>query len=100
MSTADSPFPAYLYKLIPSNAPPPDPLPEELPLSELDQQSGFIHLSTSPQVPGTLKHFFTNVEMVYIAKIPFELVKEKIRWESPDGKGMDFIFDEISDDIC
>ncbi len=87
MSSSDSPLPDYVYKLIPSNAPPPDPLPEELALSELDQQSGFIHLSTSIQILGTLDNFFPNDERVYILKIPLGSIKEKIRWESPDTKG-------------
>ncbi|KAF9451630.1 hypothetical protein P691DRAFT_796452 [Macrolepiota fuliginosa MF-IS2] len=86
MSNPDSPLPNYLYKLIPSNAAPPDPLPEELQLSELDQESGFIHLSTATQVPGTVKRFFADEERVFILKIPFEPVKENIRWESPDAK--------------
>lgn len=88
MSGPDFQLPNYLYKLVPSNAAPADPLPEELPLSELDQNSGFIHLSTAVQVPGTLRHFFADEERVYILKIPFEPLKEKIRWESPDKKGM------------
>lgn len=62
-------------------------MPGELPLSELDETSGFIHLSTALQVPGTLTHFFGNDEKMYILKIGFELVKDKIRWESPDKKG-------------
>ncbi|KAJ3573342.1 hypothetical protein NP233_g2497 [Leucocoprinus birnbaumii] len=79
-------FPTFLYKLIPPSAAPPDPLPTELPLSELDEKSGFIHLSTAPQVPGTLMHFFGNEEKMYILRIPFDPVKDKIRWESPDKK--------------
>ncbi|KAF5364024.1 hypothetical protein D9756_000511 [Leucocoprinus leucothites] len=90
MSDSNAQLPKYLYKLIPPSATPPDPIPEELPLSELDEKSGFIHLSTASQVPGTLKHFFADEERMYILRIPFELVKDKIRWESPDKKGATF----------
>ena len=42
------PNPRYVYKIIPSA--PPDPVPSEYPLSELDQKDGFVHLSNSTQV--------------------------------------------------
>lgn len=43
-------FPRYLYKIVPTA--PPEPLPQEYPLSELDQTDGFVHLSTDEQVGG------------------------------------------------
>jgi uncharacterized protein (DUF952 family) len=42
-----SPLPEYVYKIIPSA--PPDPIPSSYPLSDLDKQDGFVHLSTSWQ---------------------------------------------------
>ncbi|EKM80175.1 hypothetical protein AGABI1DRAFT_127857 [Agaricus bisporus var. burnettii JB137-S8] len=86
MSNSESRLPDYVYKIVPSNSTPPSPLPHELPLSELDSQSGFIHLSTAPQIPGTLRLFFGTDEKVYILKMPFKPLQEKIRWESPDAK--------------
>lgn len=79
-------LPSYIYKLIPSSAPPPDPLPIHLPLSALDESSGFIHLSTAAQVPGTLRHFFSSEPKVYVLRIPYDRVEKDIRWESPDAK--------------
>ncbi|KAF8329309.1 hypothetical protein F5887DRAFT_117548 [Amanita rubescens] len=79
-------LPSYVYKLIPSSAPPPDPLPIYLPLSALDESSGFIHLSTAAQVPGTLCHFFSSESKVYVLRIPYDRVGKDIRWESPDAK--------------
>ena len=79
-------LPSYIYKLIPSSAPPPDPLPTHLPLSALDESSGFIHLSTAAQVPGTLRHFFSLEPMVYVLRIPYDRVEKDIRWETPDAK--------------
>jgi uncharacterized protein (DUF952 family) len=83
-STSDAP--KYVYKLVPSSAPIPESLPERLPISDLDQQSGFIHLSTALQVPNTLKLFFKDEPLVYVLRIGYENVQEKIRWESPDAK--------------
>lgn len=78
--------PRYIYKIIPSTAPVREPLPDRLPVSELDQNSGFIHLSTASQVPNTLKLFFSEEPLVYILRIHYADVIQDIRWESPDGK--------------
>ena len=45
---APEPLPKYIYKILPS--PPQDPLPQEFPLSQLDANDGFVHLSTATQV--------------------------------------------------
>lgn len=82
-------LPTYIYKLIPhTSAPPlpPTPLPDALPISTLDQTSGFIHLSTAPQVVGTLVHFFTDDPRVYVLRIPYARVQKDIRWEDPKGE--------------
>jgi uncharacterized protein (DUF952 family) len=78
--------PQYIYKLIPSTAPVPDSIPDRLPTSELDQRSGFIHLSTALQVPNTLKHFFKDEPLVYVLRIEYDRVEKDLRWESPDAK--------------
>lgn len=78
--------PRYIYKIIPSTAPVREPLPDRLPVSELDQNSGFIHLSMASQVPNTLKLFFSEEPLVYILRIHYADVIQDIRWESPDGK--------------
>lgn len=78
--------PRYIYKIIPSTAPVREPIPERLPVSDLDQESGFIHLSMASQVPNTLKLFFSDEPLVYIARIHYADIIQDIRWESPDGK--------------
>jgi hypothetical protein len=55
--SAEAP-PKYIYKIVPSA--PEDPFPNEHPLSELDRNDGFVHLSTATQVsllhePGMTK---------------------------------------------
>lgn len=86
-STMTSAEPTYVYKLIPSTAPPPDPLPDRLPLSSLDTKSGFIHLSTASQIPGTLKHFFTDEPHVHVLRIEYARVEKDIKWEDPKAEG-------------
>lgn len=77
--------PTYIYKLVPSSSPVPpfDELPERLPVSDIDKSSGFIHLSTARQVPGTLRFFFTDDPKVYVLRLRYDDVKGQIRWEDP-----------------
>ncbi|KAG0699509.1 hypothetical protein DFH29DRAFT_936431 [Suillus ampliporus] len=85
MATSDA-KPTYIYKLIPSSATPPNPLPDQLPVSDLDQTSGFIHLSTALQVPKTLKFFFKDDVRVYILRIPYDPIEKDIKWEDPKAE--------------
>ncbi|KAJ5693167.1 hypothetical protein N7462_002590 [Penicillium macrosclerotiorum] len=78
--------PRFIYKIVPSTAPVREPLPECLPVSELDQSSGFVHLSMASQVANTLRFFFSEEPLVYILRIEYANVIKDIRWESPDGK--------------
>ncbi|KAJ3486112.1 hypothetical protein NLI96_g4469 [Meripilus lineatus] len=84
--TESNPAPTFIYKLVPSSSPVPDPLPDALPVSELDQKSGFLHMSTSKQVPRTLKHFFSEDEQVYVLRVPYAGVEKDIKWEDPKGE--------------
>lgn len=70
--TAPTPPPKYIYKILPSNPAPPSPLPEALPISSLDARDGFLHMSTSTQILGTLRNFFANADAVYILRILYE----------------------------
>lgn len=78
--------PRYVYKIVPSTTPVREPIPERLTVSELDEASGFIHLSMAHQVGNTLKTFFTEEPLVYVLRIEYHRVIQDIRWESPDGK--------------
>jgi uncharacterized protein (DUF952 family) len=78
--------PNYLYKLVPSSAPVREPIPERLPVSLIDQQSGFVHLSTALQVPNTLKLFFKDEPLVYVLRIPYDRVAQDIVFEDVTGR--------------
>ncbi|KIM46032.1 hypothetical protein M413DRAFT_441097 [Hebeloma cylindrosporum] len=79
--------PTYIYKIVPASAVPPSPLPDALPVSQLDSSDGFIHLSTAGQVPGTLKQFFSDEDSVCILRIPYATVEKDVKWENDKGKG-------------
>lgn len=95
---APSPLPTYLYKILPTA--PPSPLPARLPLSDLDRNDGYIHLSTSEQVPGTADKFFGNFTELWLLKIKYDVLvagtdgdgevnqskKAEIKWEEV-GRG-------------
>ena len=90
----------YLYKIAPAQPPVPIdsatstfPKNTTMAASDLDTASGFIHLSTAAQVPGTLERFFasprTDRQTVYLLKVPREVLEHRagvLRWESPDAK--------------
>ncbi|POR31851.1 Uncharacterized protein TPAR_07955 [Tolypocladium paradoxum] len=73
------PLPTYVYKIVPSA--PPEPVPAEYPLSDLDKNDGFVHLSTGTQAPLTADRFFSTVSNLWLIK--FELAKfvDPIKWE-------------------
>lgn len=84
----DSP-PAYIYKLVPpSESPFPAlaDLPEKLPVSALDEKSGFIHMSTAKQVPNTLKRFYKDHLKVYVLRVVYDQIESVTKWEDPQAE--------------
>ncbi|KAI9737201.1 MAG: hypothetical protein M1818_005733 [Claussenomyces sp. TS43310] len=75
----------YIYKIISAQTPPPTPLPVALPVSVLDQSSGYIHASVASQLLGTLNAFFGAEPRVYILRIPYARVRPVVRWEDSAG---------------
>ncbi|TBU44517.1 hypothetical protein BD309DRAFT_958319 [Dichomitus squalens] len=67
ITTTEYPLPTYVYKILPTA--PPLPIPAVLPLSELDQKDGFIHLSNASQVPITASLFFKSNTELWLLKI-------------------------------
>ncbi|KAJ3729656.1 hypothetical protein EV361DRAFT_88066 [Lentinula raphanica] len=83
--------PKFIYKLVPSSESAisiSEELPIRLPVSSIDQQSGFIHLSTSVQLLNTLKRFFAQDSSVFVLRLPFDRLEEEklIRWEDPKAE--------------
>lgn len=90
--SAPSPLPTYLYKILPSA--PPSPLPARLPLSDLDRNDGFIHLSTSEQVPGTADTWFNSFEELWLLKIRYETLAKGIDGDGEVKSGAKLQWDE------
>ncbi|KAF5019153.1 hypothetical protein F66182_8858 [Fusarium sp. NRRL 66182] len=71
--------PKYIYKIVPS--PPEEPFPKEHPLSNLDRNDGFVHLSTATQVPKTADLFFTESSVLWVIKLEIDQFADSIKWE-------------------
>ena len=55
----------------------------QLPLSQLDERDGFVHLSTAKQVPDTLRRFFDGREDLLLLSIGVDrLIDGELRYES------------------
>ncbi|KAL8867622.1 MAG: hypothetical protein Q9174_005542, partial [Haloplaca sp. 1 TL-2023] len=88
-----APTPSFIYKILHSNNDLPTPLPSTfiLPQTSLDIESGFIHFSTSVQVPYVLNRFFNGPEdgKVWLVKVDYaRLAREgNVRWEVAGKEG-------------
>ena len=69
------PTPKYVFKIVTAK---PDLKSTKVSLTELDEQSGFIHLSSGPQIPRTCNRFFSSVEILHILKFPYDKLKPNI----------------------
>ncbi|KAK0719742.1 hypothetical protein B0H67DRAFT_643057 [Lasiosphaeris hirsuta] len=79
-----SPLPEYVYKITPTA--PPEPIPEAYPLSDLDRQDGFVHLSAAWQVPVTGDLFFTSASSFHLIKLRLaSLAPESVKWDEVPG---------------
>ncbi|KAF2398068.1 hypothetical protein EJ06DRAFT_497533 [Trichodelitschia bisporula] len=79
------PLPTHIYKILPS--PPPHDLPDYFPVSDLDANDGFIHLSTAEQVPGTVSRFFSNQTSIWLLQLELAALEGRdggersVKWE-------------------
>jgi len=72
----------YLFKIVTDE---PDSTNPKIEISELDKQSGFIHLSTGTQIPQTCNLFFSTTDTLHIIKFCYEPIQHKTKWErAPD----------------
>ncbi|KAH8170588.1 hypothetical protein LIA77_09369 [Sarocladium implicatum] len=69
----------FLYKILPG--PPPSPIPSDFPLSDLDKNDGFVHLSKATQVPGTADLFFTKFTDLWVLKLLAGKFEQSTKWE-------------------
>ncbi|EJD40192.1 hypothetical protein AURDEDRAFT_170770 [Auricularia subglabra TFB-10046 SS5] len=91
--------PRFVYKLLSSA--PPEPLQSSKPLvTALDEQDGFMHLSTALQVPKTLARFYSKDEFIWIVKIPFTgAFLEASKWDaSSTGELFPHLYGDVAVD--
>lgn len=82
----DPPFPPYVYKILSEE--PPDPLPHTLPLTPLDKQDGFIHLSIGKRVPLTAAQFFASYTTLWVLRVDTKVARAEeaeLKWGGTEG---------------
>jgi len=87
------PIPDYVYKI--TTIRPPNPIPHTLPLSELDQRDGFIHLSNAHQIPITASRYFPAHETVYLLRVSSVVAREEgsvFKWLDEGQSGCVFLY--------
>ena len=82
----DPPFPPYVYKILSEE--PPDPLPHTLPLTPLDKQDGFIHLSIGKRVPLTAALYFASYTTLWVLRVDTKVARAEeaeLKWGETEG---------------
>ncbi len=78
--------PRLLYKIL--DQPPPDPLPDTLPSTDLDKHDGFIHLSAAEQTPITAKLFFGAHTALWILVLETKALDGRIEYSTDPKAGV------------
>lgn len=82
--TTTIPFPRYVYKILSEE--PPNPVPHTLPLTPLDAQDGFIHLSAGWRVPQTTALYFGLYTTIWLLRVDTEAARgetARFEWGEP-----------------
>ncbi|MEM7619911.1 MAG: DUF952 domain-containing protein [Pseudomonadota bacterium] len=67
-----------------------------LPKSDLDQQDGYIHLSTKQQIAATLEKHFANQENLVLLTIPYDKIANALKFESArDGQKFPHLYNDL-----
>ena len=106
MTAPPTPTPKFVYKIYPNTKSFEIPIPYAsdftFPQDKLDQSSGYFHMSSMKQLPGTLGFFFDSHESVQILKIDYDkLSKAKIvKWElGDDGNAYPHLYAILTGDF-
>jgi Protein of unknown function (DUF952) len=85
-TTTTTTFPSYVYKILSEE--PPNPLPHTLPLTPLDKQDGFIHLSAGWRVPLTAAEFFGSYTTLWLLRVDTNVARgeeAQFKWGDTSG---------------
>lgn len=98
-----TPTPKFVYKIYPNTKsfeiPTPYPSDFTFPQDQLDQSSGYFHMSSKDQLPGTLGFFFDSHKIVQILKIDYVKLSaaKTVKWElGDDGKAYPHLYALLS----
>ncbi|KAI0304339.1 hypothetical protein B0F90DRAFT_1625516 [Multifurca ochricompacta] len=83
-TTDELSFPRYVYKILSEE--PPNPLSYNLPLTPLDKQDGFIHLSCGWRVPQTAALYFGSYTTIWLLRIDTSVAQAEdahFKWGDP-----------------
>lgn len=101
--TALTPTPNFVYKIYPLTESLQIPIPYTsdftFPQDKLDQSSGYFHMSSKDQLPGTLRFFFDSHERVQLVKINYSKLSaaETVKWElGDDGEAYPHLYALLS----
>ena len=90
MTAPPTPTPKFVYKIYPNTKSFEIPIPYAsdftFPQDKLDESSGYFHMSSKDQLPGTLRCFFNSHETVQILKIDYGKLStaKTVKWELGD----------------
>ena len=94
-STPPNPLPNHVYKILPNTSiyqgcPIPVPSSWEFPQTEVDARDGYVHLSTSEQLPGTLSRFYGSDDTVQLIKVDYKRLSsfKIVKWEQASSGGV------------
>lgn len=99
-ATSTREIPDHVYKILEYE--PPNPLPHALPLSSLDQQDGFIHLSDAAQIPQTAALFFTDQKTLWLLKVSTKIAhdeKGRFKWLDEGATGCIHLYGEMDSEF-
>lgn len=95
--------PTFLYKIVLPPLEKPSDGSSNVLKSSLDESSGFIHLSTAEQIPGTADRFFSDVPRLVILKVHSKPIEPLLKWEAPPDSdpaaGSDLLFPHVYGEI-
>ncbi|KAI0036467.1 hypothetical protein K488DRAFT_82085 [Vararia minispora EC-137] len=82
--SSPGPVPRYVYKILPGA--PPEPMPKNIALSDLDRADGFIHLSAGWRVPLTANMYFADARELGLLRLDADVARgegARLAWADP-----------------
>jgi len=75
------PKPLFLFKVLPLQTIPTNPLPSRMPRTDPDRDEGFIHIWRSRQMVVPLKLWYETAFQVIVLRVIFRNLQDNTRWD-------------------